>query len=253
MKFYCIIILIFSRVSSTTINDAAVISLSISKSISRIFMKKIALFTLLFLFVVGCANSRGMKVPIVPTLDKQLKEMQQIPLHAGLFIDPSLYHFTQEEWQTDMIAGIHHYVFPIGEPLAKNIEEMTKIVFNKVTILNKLPNQEIIEKTGLDVILMVQLKTSKLELIVEESVWRAIGKHYLSVHVSFLDKNMNKIFEDDMAVEGKNLDLIDYETEGGWWKISGPKYGPAVEDSIEKLAFRLAQRLIAFREIITRK
>ena len=216
-------------------------------------MKKIALFTLLFLFVVGCANSRGMKVPIVPTLDKQLKEMQQIPLHAGLFIDPSLYHFTQEEWQTDMIAGIHHYVFPIGAPLAKNIEEMTKIVFNKVTILNELPNREIIEKTGLDVILMVQLKASRLELIVEESVWRAIGKHYLSIHASFLDKNLNKIFEEELAVEGKNLDLIDFETEGGWWKTSGPKYGPAVEDSIEKLVFKLAQRLIAFREIITRK
>src|SRR3990170_8956362 len=121
MKFYYIIKSILSRVSSTTINDLAVISLSILKSISRIFMKKIALFTLLFLFVVGCANSRGMKVPIVPTLDKQLKEMQQIPLHAGLFIDPSLYHFTQEEWQTDMIAGIHHYVFPIGRAYRKYI------------------------------------------------------------------------------------------------------------------------------------
>ena len=104
---------------------------------------------------------------------------------------------------------------------------MTKIVFNKVTILNKPPNQEIIEKTGLDAILMVQLKASKLELIVEESVWRAIGKHYLSVHVSFLDKNLNKIFEDDWLWKEKNLDLIDYETEGGWWKISGgTKYGP---------------------------
>src|SRR3989304_5470927 len=155
--------------------------------------------------------------------------------------------------QINIMADIHNYCFPKGEPLAKNIEEMTKIVFNKVTILNKLPNQEIIEKTGLDAILTVQLKASKLELIVEESVWRAIGKHYLSVHVSFLDKNLNKIFEDELAVEGKNLDLIDYETEGGWWKISGPKYGPAVEDSIEKLVFKLAQRLIAFREKITIK
>ena len=214
-------------------------------------MKNFALFTLLVLFIVGCANGRGMKVIIKPTLDRRLKEVQPIPLHVGLFIEPSLRHFSQEEWQTDMIAGIHHYVFPIGEPLTKNIEEMINIVFNNVTILNKLPNQEIIEKTGLDAILMVQLKASKLELIVEESVWRAIGKHYLSVHVSFLDKNLNKIFEDELAVEGKNLDLIDYETEGGWWKISGPKYGPAVEDSIEKLVFKLAQRLIAFREKIT--
>ena len=66
---------------------------------------------------------------------------------------------------------------------------------------------------------MVQLKASKLELIVEESVWRAIGKHYLSVCFLF-GQNLNKIF-DELAVEGKNLDLIDYETEGGWWKISG--------------------------------
>ncbi|OHB98384.1 MAG: hypothetical protein A2Z57_09710 [Planctomycetes bacterium RIFCSPHIGHO2_12_39_6] len=212
-------------------------------------MKKIALFTLLiFLFVVGCANGRGMKVIIKPTLDKQLKEVQPLPLHVGLFIEPSLRHFSQEEWQNNPIAGIHHYVFPIGEPLAKNIEEMTNMVFNRVTILNGLTNLETIEKAGLDAILTVQLKTSKLELIVEESVWRAIGKHDLSVQVSFLDKNHNKIFEDGLSVEGKNLDLIDFETEGGWWKISGPKYGPAVEDSIEKLVFKLAQRLIAFRE-----
>ena len=42
---------------------------------------------------------------------------------------------------------------------------------------------------------------------------------------------------------GKNLDLIDYETEGGWWKISA-KIQDAVEDSIEKIVFKLAQRLI---------
>lgn len=45
-----------------------------------------------------------------------------------------------------------------------------------------------------------------------------------------------------------SLDLIDFETEGGWWKTAGPKYGPAVEDSIEKIVFKLAQRLIASRE-----
>ena len=191
-----------------------------------------------------------MKVIIKPTLDKRLKEVQPIPLHVGLFIEPSLRHFSQEEWQTDMIAGMHHYIFPIGEPLAKNIDAMARKVFNRVTILNELPGPETIKKAGLEVILTVQLKTSKLELIVEESVWRAIGKHYLSVQVSFLDKNLNKIFEDALSAEGKNLDLIDYETEGGWWKISGPKYGPAVEDSIEKLVFKIAQRLIAFSEKI---
>ena len=50
-------------------------------------------------------------------------------------------------------------------------------------------------------------------MIVEESVWRAIGKHYLAIQASLLDKNLNKIFEDELTVEGKNLDLIDYHTE----------------------------------------
>lgn len=207
----------------------------------------------MFLLIVGCANGRGMKVPIAPTLDKRFKEMQPIPLHAGLFIEPSLRHFSQEEWQTNMIVGIHHYVFPIGEALAKSIEEMTKMVFSKVTILNELPNRELIEKTGLEAVLTVQLKESKLELIVEESVWRAIGKHDLSIQVSMLDKNLNKIFEDELTAAGKNLDLIDFETEGGWWKTAGPKYGPAVEDSIEKIVFKLAQRLIASKEQMVNK
>ena len=56
-------------------------------------MKKIALFTLLVLFIVGCANGRGMKVLIKPTLDRRLKEVQPIPLHVGLFIEPSLRAF----------------------------------------------------------------------------------------------------------------------------------------------------------------
>ena len=185
-----------------------------------------------------------MRVTIKPTLDRRLKEVQPMSLHAGLFIEPSLRNFSQEEWQADTIAGIHHYVFQIGEPLAKSVEEMATKVFSKVTILKEMPCPETIEKSGIEKVLILKLNTSKLELIVEESVWRAIGKHYLSIQVSFLDKNLNKIFEDELAVEGKNLDLIDYETEGGWWKTSGPKYGPAVEDSIEKIVFKLAQRLI---------
>ncbi|MEK7291291.1 MAG: hypothetical protein AAB013_05190 [Planctomycetota bacterium] len=185
-----------------------------------------------------------MRVTIKPTLDRRLKEVQPMSLHAGLFIEPSLRNFSQEEWQADTIAGIHHYVFQIGEPLAKSVEEMATKVFSKVTILKEMPCREMIEKSGIETVLILKFNTSRLELIVEESVWRAIGKHYLSIQVSFLDKNLNKIFEDELAVEGKNLDLIDYETEGGWWKISGPKYGTAVEDSIEKIVFKLAQRLI---------
>ncbi len=82
---------------------------------------------LIITFIMGCTNGSGMKVIIKPALDKRLKEIQPIPLHVGLFIEPSLRHFSREEWQNNMIAGIHHYVFPIGEPLAKNIEEMTKM------------------------------------------------------------------------------------------------------------------------------
>ena len=78
-------------------------------------MKKAILFVLMFFFVVGCTNGSGKKVTIKPTLDKRLKEMQLLPLHAGLFIEPSLRCFSQEEWQTSRLVGIHHYGFPIGD------------------------------------------------------------------------------------------------------------------------------------------
>jgi hypothetical protein len=201
---------------------------------------------LAFLFTAGCAGKPGIRVPIKPVLDKQLKEVQPLTLHAGLLIEPSLRHFSQEERQIDMIAGIHHYIFPIGEPLARNLEEAVRRVFDKVTILQELPNHETIEKTKLEVLIIVQLDSSKLELLVEESVWRAVGKHYLSVCVSLLDKNLHKVFEDRIVAEGKSLDLIDFETEGGWWKTAGPKYGPAAENSIEKIVFQLAERLNFF-------
>ena len=208
-------------------------------------MKKTFLLIIAVIFVAGCASSSGMKVTIVPTLDKRIKEMSPLPRHVGLFIEPSLRTLSQEERQNCMIAGIHHYIFPIGEPLSKNIEEMAKRVFARVTILNELPGKETAEKEGLDNVLAVRLKASRLELIVEESIWQAIGKHYLSLQVAFFDKNLTKVFEDELSVEGKNLDLIDYETEGGWWKVAGPKYGPSVEDSIEKFVFLLARRLNA--------
>lgn len=207
--------------------------------------KKTALITLLFLFVVGCANEHGIKVPIRPDLDKGLRGIQPIPAHIGLFIEPSLRQWTQEEWQTNMIVGKHHYIFSLGEPLAKSIEEITQKVFSKVTILNELPRHETIEKDKLDAVLTVQLMESRLELIVEDSVWRAIGKHDLSIQAAFLDKHFMKIFDEKLTVEGKHLDVIDFETEGGWWRTSGPKYGPAVEDSIEKITFQLAQKLLA--------
>ncbi len=216
-------------------------------------MKKTVVYFLILFLLSGCTDGRGRKVIIEPVLDKRLKGMELIPLHVGLFIDPFMRHFSQEERQVDMIAGVHHYLFSIGEPLSKNIEETVVRVFNRVTIMYKMPDQNMIEEKGLDGVLILNLNSSRLDLIVEDSVWRAIGKHHLSIHVSFLDKNLNTLFEDKLAVEGKNLDLIDYETEGGWWKTDGPKYGPAVEDSIEKLTYKLARRLHSFFETTMKK
>lgn len=211
-------------------------------------MKRVIMSVLIITFIMGCANGSGMKVIIKPAMDKRLKEIKPISLHAGLFIEPSLRQFKQDEWQKGLIEGVHHYVFPIGEPLAIAIEEMTVLVFNRVTILEKFPVREIIERENIDFVITVNLKASELDLTVEESVWRAIGKHYLTIQISILDRSLNKIFEEDLVVEGESLDLIDYETEGGWWKISGPKYGPAVEDSIEKVVYKLAERLIEVKD-----
>jgi hypothetical protein len=213
-------------------------------------MKKTVLFAFVCLFAIGCANGSGMKVIIKPAFDKRLKEAQQMPLHAGLFIEPSLRQFRQEERQNDLVAGIHHYIFPIGEPLASSIEKMTKSIFRKVTILSAVPERETVEKEGMDAVLTVRMKSSRLELTIEDSVWRAMGKHFLSLQVSFSDRNLNPLFEGDMAVEGKNVDVIDFETEGGWWKIAGPKYGPSVEDAIEKITYALAMKLIACKDKI---
>lgn len=206
---------------------------------------KTPLILLVLLFVTKCASECGIKVPIRPVLDKGLREIEPIPMHIALFIDPSLRQWTQEERQTSMIAGVHHYIFPIGTSLAKNIEETTQKVFNEVTVLNELPGLEKVEANAYDAVLTVQLVESTLELIVEDSVCQAIGKHHLSIRATFSDKQFNTLFDENLTVEGKHLDIVDFETEGGWWKTAGPKYGPAVEDSIEKVVSNLAQKLLA--------
>ncbi len=208
-------------------------------------MNKIRFCMLTLFFVAGCATDRGIKPRIEPTLDKRISEMQPLSRHVGLLIDPALRGFKQDEYQSDAVAGQHHYVFQIGEPLAVEIEKMAKRVFTKVTLINALPSGDVIEKAGLDNIITVSLSTSRLELGVEESIWHAIGKHYLTLHMTFLDKQSHNIFDQSLSVEGKCVDVVDFETEGGWWKVAGPKYGPAVEDAIEKIVYDLAQQLSA--------
>ncbi len=208
-------------------------------------MKKLRFGMLALLFIAGCATESGISPRIEPTLDKRISEMQPLSRHVGLLIDPALRGFKQDEYQSDAIAGHHHYVFRIGEPLAAEIEKMAKRIFTKVTLLDGLPSGDVMEKAAFDNVITVSLSTSRLELGVEESVWRAIGKHYLTLHVSFLDKQSRNIFDRSLSVEGKCVDVVDFETEGGWWKVAGPKYGPAVEDAIEKIVFGLAQQLLA--------
>ncbi|MFN3533256.1 MAG: hypothetical protein ACK41Q_12225 [Candidatus Brocadia sp.] len=137
-----------------------------------------------------------------------------------------------------------NFVFPIGEPLSSKIEEMSRIVFKKVIVIDNLQNKE-----ALDGILAVSLKNSDIEIYVETSVWRAIGRHKLSITASFLDPELNKIWESEIAVEGKGLDFITSKVEQEWWITAGPKFGPAVDDAIQKLTYELAQKIITSKEI----
>ena len=78
------------------------------------------------------------------------------------------------------------------------------------------------EKTGLDNIITVSLSTSRLELGVEESVWRAIGKHYLTVQVSFLDKQSRKILDHSLSVEGNVWILLILKRRAAGGRLPAP-------------------------------
>jgi capsular polysaccharide biosynthesis protein len=56
-------------------------------------MKKAIMSVLIITFIMGCANGSGMKVIIKPALDRRLKEIKPISLHAGLFIEPAILKF----------------------------------------------------------------------------------------------------------------------------------------------------------------
>ena len=76
----------------------------------------------------------------------------------------------------------------------------------------------------------------------EISVWRAIGRHNLSITASFLDPKLNTVWNSEIAVEGKGLDFITSRVEHEWWITTGPKFGPAVDDAVQKLTYELAQK-----------
>ena len=213
---------------------------------------------LLFLFspilLVGCLSGTRPPVSLSPEIDKRLHEITPLPITVGLYIEPDLRNYVQEAPLKQYEAGTPTYVFPnfvfpFGEPLSSKIGEMSKIVFKKVILIDNLQHKEYANKEVLDGILAVSLKNSEIELQVEVSVWRAIGRHNLSIMASFLDPQQNKVWESEVTVEGKGLDFITSGVEREWWITSGPKFGPAVDDSIQKVTYELAQKLITSKEI----
>jgi len=189
-----------------------------------------------------------------PQLDKRVYQITPLPITVGLYIEPNLRTYVQEAPLKQYEAGtpiyvFPNFVFPIGEPLSSKIEEMSKIIFKKVILIDNLQNKEYLDKEALDGILAVSLKNSDIEIYVETSVWRAIGRHNLSIVSSFLDPKHNKVWESEVAVEGKGLDFVTSKVEQEWWITAGPKFGPAVDDAIQKLTYELSQKIITSKEI----
>lgn len=215
---------------------------------------KYCLVLLSFLLLVGCLSGKRPPVRLSPKLDKRLHQITPLPITVGLYIDPNLRSYVQEAPLKQYEAGtpiyvFPNFVFPIGKPLSSKIEEMSKMVFNKVILIHDLKNQEYLNKEALDGILSVNLKDSEIDIYVEVSVWRAIGRHNLSIMASFLDSKLDKIWESEVAVEGKGLDFITSKVEQEWWITTGPKFGPAVDDSIQKITYELAQKITTSKEI----
>lgn len=204
---------------------------------------------LFFLTSIGCLSGTRPDVRLSPKLDKRIYQITPLPLTVGIYIEPTLRSYVQEAPLKQDVAGTPYYVFPnfvfpIGETLSSKIEEMSRILFKKAILIESLQNKE-----ALDGILAISLKNSEIELHMEVSVWRAIGRHNLSITASFLDSKLNKVWDSEIAVEGKGLDFITSRVEHEWWITTGPKFGPAVDNAIEKLTYELAQKIIASKEI----
>ncbi len=191
---------------------------------------------------------------ISPHLDKKIYRLTQLPITVGLYIEPNLRTYVQDAplKRDDASTPIYvfpNFVFPIGKPLTSKIEEMSKIIFKNVVLLDSLQNKEYLSKDAIDGILTISLKKSDIEIYVENSLGRAIGRHNLSIVASFLDPKQNKIWESEVDVEGKGLDFITSRIEQEWWMTTGPQFGPAVDDAIQKITYELAQKITASKEI----
>jgi len=221
---------------------------------SKLVSYKYWFILLTLLISIGCLSGTRPHVRLSPKLDKQLYLITPLPLTVGIYIEPTLRNYVQEVPLKQDEAGTPYYVFPnfvfpIGETLSPKIEEMSRILFKKVILIDSLQNKEFLNKEALDGILAISLKNSEIELHMEVSVWRAIGRHNLSITASFLDPKLNTVWNSEVAVEGKGLDFVTSRVEQEWWITTGPKFGPAVDDAIEKLTYELAQKIIASKEI----
>ncbi|HHT9129811.1 MAG TPA: hypothetical protein ACFYEC_02975 [Candidatus Brocadiaceae bacterium] len=202
-----------------------------------------------FLILAGCLSGKRPPVSLYPELDKRLYQITPLPVTVGIYIAPDLRNHVQKEYLQHYNVGVHNFVFPIGESLSSKIEEMSKTVFSKVVLIDSIQDKTYLSREPLDGILAVSLKNSEIELYIEESVWRAIGHHKLSIMASFSDPKLNKIWESEIAVEGKGFDFISSRVQYEWWVTSGPNFAPAVNDAIEKVIYELAQKLTTSKEI----
>lgn len=215
---------------------------------------KYGFILLSFLVLTGCLSGQRPSVRLSPDLDKRLYQITPLPITVGLYIEPNLRNFVQEAPLRQYEAGTPRYVFPnfvfpIGKPLSSKLEETSKILFKKVLLIDNLQNNEYLSNESFDGVLSVSLKDSEIELYVEESVGRAVGRHNLSVTASFLDSELIKIWESDISVEGKGLDFVTSKVEYEWWMTTGPNFAPAVDDAIQKITYALAQKIAASEEI----
>ncbi len=203
-----------------------------------------------FLILAGCLSGKRPPVSLSQELDKRLYQITPLPITVGIYVEPDLRNYVQAEHFIHYNIGVHNFVFPIGESLSSKIDEMSKAVFNKAVLIDSMQDQTYLSREPLDGILAVGLKNSEIELYIEESVWRAIGRHKLSIMASFSDPKLNKIWESEISVEGKGFDFISSRVQYEWWVTSGPNFAPAVNDAIEKITYELAQKLTTAKEIL---
>jgi len=206
------------------------------------------------LLLLGCLSGTRPYVRLSPKLDKHIYQLTPLPLTVGVYIEPTLRNYIQKAPLKQDETGTPYYVFPdfifpIGETLTSEILEMSHILFKKAVLLDSLQDTTLSTQEALDGILAVSLKHSEIKLRMESSVWRAIGRHNLSVTASFLDAKRNKVWTSEIAAEGKGLDFVTTRVEYEWWMTTGPKFGPAVDDAIQKLTYALAQKIAASKEI----